>query len=242
MIVIGTTLTTYAMLDPDRSYMWDAWLRHAELIIETAPDEVRYFVAIETDARGIEPFQALLDRLEKIGGEYWRFDLDDGRRDVHTFNRLRHITMGQNLLSDYAHAMGATHLLHMAADCEPTPAVLPKLLAVNAPLAAAYCPTYGLRGEELTAEYPDFPVTGPSPVGSPFAAVCVLIQREVFKRLKWRYDIDLGMSDDPALCFDLKEFYNEEVRIRLDCIATHHPTCISSVETRYPGLDMSVQR
>lgn len=241
MIVIGTTLTTYAMLDPDRSYMWDAWLRHAELISETAPDAVRYFVAIQTDARGLEPFSPLITRLEQVGGEYWTFQLDDGRTEVHTFNRLRHITMGQNLLSDYAHAMGATHLLHMAADCEPPASVIPKLLAVHSGLAAAYCPTYGLRGDELP-EYPDFPVTGPSPVGAPFAAVCVLLEREVFKRLKWRYDIDMGMSDDPAMAYDCETFLNVPVRIRLDCLATHHPTIISSVETRYPGLDMSVQR
>lgn len=240
MIVIGTTLTTYAMLDPDRHYLWDAWLRNAEVIKAVSEEEIRYFVAIQQDARGIAPFAPLLNRLSEVDGEHWTFSLDDGRTEVHTHNRLRHITLGQNLISEYAHAHGATHLLHMAADTEPPAQVIRKLLEVRNGIAAAYCPTYGLRGEELP-EYP-FPVTGPSPVASPFAAVCVLLERELFSRLKWRYDIDRGMSDDPALAFDAGQFLDVPVRIRLDCIATHHPTIISSVETRYPGLDMSVQR
>lgn len=241
MIVVGTTLTTYAMLDQDRSYMWDAWLKNSLQIKQSHPAGVRYFAAIQTDARGLDPFEPLLTRLEAIGGEYWRYSLDDGRTSVHTHNRLRHITMGQNLLSEYGNSFtDATHVLHMAADTAPPADVLPKLLEVNNPLAAAYCGTYGLRGDELQGY--EFPVTGPSPVGAPFAAVCVLLQREVFKRLKWRYDIDLGMSDDPALTYDVKEFLNVDVRIRLDCAAEHYPATISSVETRYPGLDMSVQR
>lgn len=242
MIVVGTTLTTFAVLDPERSFLWDAWLRHAEEISESVDDAVRYFVAIQLDARGLAPFAPLLARLEQVGGTYWTYTLDDGRDRVTQANRLRHITFGQNLISEYANAMGATHMLHMAADCEPPADVLPQLLAVHNGLAAAFCPTYGLRGDSELAGYP-FPVTGPNTRGGPpFAAVCVLLEREIFKRVKWRYDTDMGFSDDPAMAYDAETLFDVPVRIRTDCIARHWPECINEIENRFPGLDMSVQR
>jgi hypothetical protein len=241
VITVGTTLTTYAVLDPERAFLWDAWLRNAEAIQASLDDGVRYFVAIQTDARGLDPFAPLLDRLNQLGGDYWTYSLDDGRTEVHSRNRLRHITTGQNLISEYANSRtDCTHLLHMAADCEPPPDVLPKLVEVNNGLAVAYCPTYGLSGETLPGY--GFPVTGPSPVASPFAAVCVLLQRDVFKRLRWRYDIEMGMSDDPSLAYDAGTMLGVDVRIRMDCIAHHHPAAISGIEDRFPGLDMGVCR
>src|SRR5882757_10010822 len=102
------------MDDPD---IWGSWLRNAEAMKESHLDSVQFFAAIEVDARGLEPFGALLDRLREIGGEWWTYSLDDGRTTVTTANRLRHITFGQNLATDYAVSTQATHLLFMAADC-----------------------------------------------------------------------------------------------------------------------------
>ena len=57
---------------------------------------------------------------EQIGGEHWTFSLDDGRTEVTTANRLRHITAGQNLATDRAcSSPDCTHLLFLAADLEP---------------------------------------------------------------------------------------------------------------------------
>ena len=97
MIVVGTTMAAFVM---DQEDTWASWMRNAEAVKSTHP-EVQYFVAIQVDKRGLEPFQPLLDRLAEIGGEYWTYSLDDGRTSVTTANRLRHIVVGQNLVVDY---------------------------------------------------------------------------------------------------------------------------------------------
>lgn len=226
-IVIGTTLTTFAMLDPNREFLWNAWLKHKKQIQET--HDVKYFAAIEVDSRGIDPFEPLLPFLD----DYWIFSLDDGRKSITTSNRGRHITNGQNLISEYASASGASHILHMAADTAPPFDVIPKLLEVNNPIVAAQCDTYCMDSPLLSGY--GFPVTGP-----PMTVVCVLIDRSVFTRLRWRWDRDLGLTDDPAYTLDAKELLGVDSLTRKDCIATHYPLSIGPIETRFPGLDMSV--
>ena len=245
-IVVGTTLTTYAMMDYNRKFLWDAWLRNAE-VIQKSHEDVRYFAAIEVDGRGTAPFFPLYDRLEAIGGEWWTFSLNDGRTKVTGENRGRHITMGQNLLSEYATSVGASHLLHMASDTEPPADVLLKLLAVDNSIAAAECTTYCMdrRPESYVAPRwgygynsadPDFYVR----VG-PMAAVCVLIERKLFKQLKWRWDPDTGMTDDPSFSHDAMQISGVPTMTRLDCIAKHYPEAIGPIDDRFPGLDMGVE-
>lgn len=242
-IVVGTTLTTYAMLDPKRSFLWDAWLRNAEEI-QQSHDDVRYFCAIEFDGRGIAPFGPLLDRLREVGGVHWRFMLRDGRTKVTGENRGRHITMGQNLISEYATSVGATHLLHMASDTEPPADVLPKLLAVDNGIAAAECTTYCMdRRPESYVVLRINPYTGEQfrvRIG-PMTAVCVLIERKLFKALKWRWDPDTGMTDDPSFSHDAWRVYGVQTMTRIDCVAKHYPEAIGPIDERFPGLDMEVK-
>jgi hypothetical protein len=231
-VAIATTLTTFAMVDPERSFLWDAWLRNAEQIRASVEEPVRYFVAIQIDSRGIEPFRPLVDRLAELDGAYWTYSLDDGRSTVTQANRLRHITFGQNLCSEFATSIGASHFLHMAADCEPPADVLPRLLEVGLPLVAAACSTYCMSGPRVESAYP---LEGP-----PLTAVCMLIARKLFKRIKWRYDPDLNLADDPSYTYDA-EMYGVTAVTRTDVVALHHPAAISRIEDRFPGLDMSVQ-
>jgi hypothetical protein len=238
VIVCGATLTTFAVLDPDRAYLWDAWLRGAEEVQESVDGPVRYFAAIQVDARGLAPFGPLLDRLTAVGGEWWAYSLDDGRETVTQANRGRHITMGQNLIAEYATSVGASHLLHLAADCEPPTDVLPKLLEVGQPLVAAECSTYCMTvGREPLPSFTEFPVVGP-----PITAACLLVERALFKRLRWRFDPDLGMSDDPSYTLDAQEFFGVTALTRTDEVALHHPAAIGAIEHRFPGLDMGVRR
>lgn len=241
-IVVGTTLTTYAMLDPARSFLWDAWLRNAGAI-QASHDDVRYFVAIEIDSRGLNPFEKLLYRLDRFGGEAWIYQLNDGRTKVTGENRGRHITMGQNLISEYATSVGATHLLHMASDTEPPPDVLPKLLEVGNGIAAAHCTTYCMdrRWNRVDDVYPPGRGLEYFQVASgPMTAVCVLLERKLFKTIKWRWDPDTGTTDDPSFSADAWEFFCIETMTRLDCIAKHHPEAIGPIDDRFPGLDMGV--
>src|SRR5437870_4352601 len=96
-ILVGTTLTTYAMSDPDA---WGSWLRNAEQVRDSTGLDVSYFAAIETDARGLEPFQPLTDRLSDLwhaqprsGEPFLEFQLRDSRTEVTQANRLPHITL-----------------------------------------------------------------------------------------------------------------------------------------------------
>lgn len=234
MIIVGCTLTTFAMLDPARQFLWESWLTNAEEIKASHPDGVRYFCAIEYDGRGKAMFRPLIDRLDALGGEYWFYTLEDGRTQVTGENRGRHLCTGVNLVGEYATSVGATHWLRLEADTEAPPDVLPRLLEVGNGIAAAACSTYFTYGWERVRDEP-FPLIGP-----PFAAVCVLLERAVFKRLKWRWDPDLGMTDDPALTHDALALLGVQTLTRLDCVAQHHPAAIGPIDTRFPGLDMSV--
>jgi hypothetical protein len=242
------------MDDPE---IWGSWLLNHQAIRASHPD-VRYFAAIEIDARGIEPFVPLLDALSTIDGDWWTYHLDDRRSTVNTANRLRHLTVGQNLATDFALSDPAcTHMLFLAADLEPPPDTLPKLLELDHPLVGGHVPTYCLDGpvanprtvrvptgasgdwwpEEPAALWPDMDVRVHMA-----SAAFLLIRRDLLRFVRWRWDLDAGMSDDPALHHDARTFHGVETLVRHDVIGRHHPEAIGPIETRFPGIDMTVHR
>lgn len=228
MIVVGTTLAAFVM---DQEDTWSAWLRNAREIADSHPEGVMYFAAIEVDGRGIEPFRPLLDAMYDLGipCDYWTFSLDDGRTEVTTANRLRHITTGQNLVTDFAVSVGATHLLFLAADLAPEAETLPKLLALDHPYVGGEVTTYCLWGPDVY-DY-DFPVQAHMPT-----AAYVLLRRDLFGRLRWRWGD--GESDDPALYRDALELHGVQALVRKDCVGRHYPEAVPAIEHR--GHDMSV--
>lgn len=236
MIVVATTLHAYVMDNPDH---WGSWMRNAEQVRENYRSidesaEVFYFAAIQLDARGIEPFKPFLDRLNEIGGGFWTYSLDDGRTQVTTTNRWRHITVGQNLCNDFSMSnVSCTHMLFMAADCMPPDDVIPKMLEMNHPLCAPYIRTYNLRGTQV--------------LGYPFhvedamaSAAAIFMDRSVFSSLRWRWDMDKKMSDDPCFHQDAINYLGIRTYVRHDCIAKHYPEAVGAIETR--GHDMKVYR
>lgn len=239
MILVGTTLATFAM---DQRDTWSAWLRTWVELVTSVDEPVKCFAAIQTDARGIEPFRPLTDALETFGGSWWDYRLDDGRTEVTTANRLLHLTTGQNLVTARAvQDPACTHLLFLAADCCPPGDILPKLLELDHPYCAPYIPTYGLRGEPAPVVVPDGDGwrTVDCERAMPSAAA-VLLHRSVFNRLRWRFDPVAGLSDDPALMRDAVELLGISPLVRMDCEARHYPEAIGPVETR--GHDMEVHR
>lgn len=233
MILVGTTLAAFVM---DQEDTWSAWLRNAEEIQASHPDGVTYFAAIETDARGLAPFAPLLDRLAEIGGEHWTFSLDDGRTEVTTANRLRHITAGQNLATDRAcSSPDCTHLLFLAADLEPPADCLPRLLALDHPLVGGHCGTYGLTGPSVAGYPPEWDVRAHMAT-----AAFVMLGRPVFNAIRWRWDLDAGMSDDPCLHHDARTLLGIETLVRHDVVGVHWPQTIPAIEDR--GHDRTVVR
>lgn len=237
MIVIGTTMAAFAM---SREDAWRSWLLNSEEIMRISrvecEQEVRYFAALQLDARGVEPFRPLLDELTDLGGEHWTYSLDDGREVVDMTNRWRHITFGQNMVMDRCQADKAVdHLLFLAADTEVPRDIIPKMLEMNHPLCAPFISTYGLRGPRVTRyRYPVEEAMA--------SAAAIFMSRPVFRALRWRWDLDAGMSDDPCFHHDALHLHGIPTLVRHDCQAEHHPRSIGAYDTRFDPDALKVQR
>lgn len=249
LTVVATTLASFAM---DQNASWSAWLEGAEGLIadESAEgNDVVHFAALQVDARGLEPFAPLLELLAGLAGSHWTYSLDDGRTSVTTANRLRHLTTGQNLCSDYATSVGADHMLFLAADCAVPTNSIARLREVDWPIVGGHVPTYCLDGptayrrdpynyhREQNERWAQWDVRAHMPT-----AAFVLLERDFFKRVKWRWDPDLQLSDDPAMHYDAEHLFGFDppAVVRHDVIGTHYPESIGAIETR--GHDMKVQR
>lgn len=234
MIVIGTTLAAFAM---DQEDAWGSWIKNAENVKKEYKDfsgseDIKYFAAIQIDGRGIEPFSKLIKRLEDVGGEYWTFMLDDKRTKVDMRNRWRHIAFGQNLINEYAQSdISCTHVLFTGADCMPPDNVMEKLLEMNHPIVSPYISAYGLNGKDID-EY-DYPV-----MNAMATPACLLVSREVFTKIRWRWDAASGLSDDYCFHNDTKEFLNIDTYVRKDLSAKHYPESIGDYKSRGFNLDV----
>lgn len=210
---------------------WSSWLKNAEVLKDSC--DCRFFAAIQVDARGLEPFKPLLDRLAQVGGEYWTYSLDDGRTSVSTANRLRHLVVGENLVTDYCTSNpSVTHMLFVAADCCAPDDVFPKLLEMNHPITAPNITTYCLSGTPI-CQYP-FPV-----ISGMASAACIFVQRKVFEVLRWRW-VNGVLTDDPCYWIDAKQLMGIDTYIRMDIEATHWPKHVPPLEDR--GNDLRVVR
>jgi hypothetical protein len=237
MIIVGTTIAPY-ILDKEREY-WDRWFFNANEIKartkEVFDHDVRYFAAIEVDARGLQPYHdaGFLDALKKIGGGFWTFSFNDGSTEYKTSNRVVRITMGQNIVSHYAMEMGAEHLCFLAADCGIPDDGINAMLEIKWPLCGLDVPTYGFTGgkrlkDKLGYDYPKH-MDVQEHMNS---AACLFMDRSIFTRIKFRTDRDAGMTDDPcfhhdALALGIPTYVRHDVR------AFHYPECIGAIETRH---------
>lgn len=242
-IVVGTTIASFAMSEPDA---WSSWLKHAErqqAIAAEAGHDLRHFAAIQTDARGIEPFADLCNAIGELGGEWWTYSLDDGRTRVSMTNRWRHITVGQNLVVDYCQARAdCSHLLFLAADCAAPSDIVPRMLEMDHPLVAPFISTYGLRGPRVLSSK----VTGHSypyhVEDSMASAAALFIARDVFRRIRFRWDLDTGMSDDPCFHADARDLLGIPTYVRHDVLARHYPEAVGAYETRFNPSELEIQR
>lgn len=271
MIVVGCTLASYRMSGDPRN--WMSWLANAEAVMESHADGVTYFAALETDARGLEPFYPLIARLAAVGGTYWTFSLDDKVDVITTGTRLRRICMGHNLVGTFAvEEAAASHVLFLASDTQARDDVLPRLLELDVAAAACHITTYGLGVDEprIRARNGWHTPTCSARKMSLYLGVgnyvqetpgmcdcgadqwdvrvhmetcaCMLLRRDVVRRIKWRFDPDAGTSDDPSMHDDLRDFLHENVYSRHDVLATHYPEAIPPIEIRHSDEERRVRR
>lgn len=240
MTILVASLIAPPMLDNPRR--WGSWLRNHEQIQQSVPDiEVKYYCSVELDGRGLLPFKesGWMEAAEEAGVHYETFTYNSGRTSIHTDNRLKHICLGRNMISQHAiNDPDVTHIMGLDGDVTPPPDILPNLLALNYPLVSAYIPTYCFSAPNQTYNprdnwqtYPAEWKVQPTPLSS---AGAWLASREVFSVLRWRTDPALGMTDDPSYLYDVKNTLGivPPILQRSDTIAEHWPAAIGPIETR----------
>lgn len=163
-MTIGVATTTVAWKCNGREEL--AWLLNAEEMEEIANDaghDLKWFVALEQDARGDAPFEMLLDELCGLGLHHtvWRFQYDDGADEYTTQNRLARICAGRNMAQEWAvRQIDMSHLLFLDSDITPEGDCIPKLLELQQPVVGGHVPIYALHGPGIS------PYTRPSDNGS----------------------------------------------------------------------------
>jgi hypothetical protein len=244
-ILIGSTIPPYKTSPGDGATRWlsnGEKLRYEAAGIDVGVD---FFAALETDARGIEPFADLLDILAGLAGDYWSFSLDTRADEITGNERLIRICTGRNLIREYAMRHGYEWVLYLDSDMRAPDDALPKLLELDYPVVGAEVPVYCQSGAPvkawptLTDRYA-FTSEGGPPVREKCdvdTAGLLLVHRSVFSKVAWRYDGDAGMTDDPAYFHDA-ELNGWPLLVRTDVVGEHEP--LTSLEHR--GHDLSVHR
>lgn len=225
MIVVGSVLAPWKCDGTELS-----WLAHPDTFVADAADAgipLEFFAALEVDARGTAPYPtALFQKLDK----WWTFSVDDGATEVTTANRLRRICTGRNLIIERAMEAGAEWVLFLDSDLTPDPRSVAKLLDMDWPIVGGDVPSYCLGGE-LVANW-TYPVEKHWNT-----AGYLLVHRRVFSQIRWRTDLSVGLTDDPAFAADANRL-GYPTFVRKDCVGTHAP--LIPVEAR--SVDRRIHR
>lgn len=240
MTILVASLIAPPILDDPRR--WGSWIQNHDAIKQSVPGtDVRYYCAVELDGRGMSPYREVgwLDAIEQLGVEFETYTYNTGRTTLHTDNRLKHICLGRNIISQHAiNDPGVTHIMGIDGDVTPPPDILPNLLEVKYPLVSAFIPTYCFSAPnirrnpyDVTQEYPASWKVQPTQFSS---AGAWLAERRVFSSLRWRTDPALRLSDDPAYLHDMRTVLGIDPAIlqRSDTVAEHWPASIGPIETR----------
>lgn len=237
MIVIGTTTAPYKVLTDDDA---ERWFVGAEELAQTTYDatgeDVTYFAALEYDGRGMDIYQDFLAQGEELsqsphlGFDYYTFSLNDQEPELDGTNRLFRICTGRNLVHEYAQRdRDISHILFVDSDLIIPPDSVIKLLEVGRPICGGDVPSYCMNGPRVSGY--DFPVEKHWNT-----AGFLMIRREVFRRLRWRADIEAGSTDDPCFAMDAEAAGFGETYVRKDLIGHHK----SLVQLEHRGHDLKV--
>jgi len=259
VILVSSTIPAYKL---DRPEWCTAWLLHAEAMAEQTPDDLRFLAILEVDARGLERFTPLLERLFAIGGDYWTFSIDTGVSSITSSERIPRICLARNLMIDYMLADRAfTHLLFLDADTEVPPDSIQRLLELDHPVTAGHVPTYCLDGPKVPDVHsrgcdwrlPDMRAIDANGEPAHRACTCggrdvrqhwstagfLLVRRDVLGSGRWGWNPDLGLTDDPWTETQWERMWGSTWTAH-DVVGQHHPPAIPPVEHR--GHDLSVYR
>jgi hypothetical protein len=247
-VLIGSTVPAFKMNDEGD---WWHWLADAEALVAASSEAgitVDWLGVLQEDARGRELFYPLSDRIAELGGTSYWFSLDTGVAAIDGGSRLGAICTGRNLIIDRALRQGHDWIYFADADISTPPDVLIRLLELDYPVCGAQVPTYGLDGPPATAaHYLNFSHSGPMRRAGRKGDVRIhwttagslMVSRDLFRRVPWRYDPDAGETDDPATQSELARL-GWPTLVRHDVVCKHHPEAIGPLEGR--GHDLAVYR
>jgi hypothetical protein len=251
-IVVGSTIPAFKMAHEG---YWYKWLDNARQVIERTKDEidveVSFVATLQHDARGQVPFELLLRRLEPLDASVYWFSVDTGEDEITSGNRYFSICMGRNLIIDHALRGGHDYIYFADCDISVPDNVLVKLMDLCWPVTAAHVPTYCLginatmaRDVTEAVGHRWKQIRASANLGGDVrvhwtTAGSLLVHRDVFRRVPWRWDPDAGDTDDPATQHEMEKL-GYPTLVRHDVIATHWPQNIMGLEQR--GHDRRVYR
>lgn len=231
-VLVATTLAPYVM-GRDEEY-WSSWISNREAFNF---HECELFAALEVDGRGEKVFDELKGRMRQLGpSAFWSFSINNGDTEYTSSNRLSRICTGRNLITEYATQRGdITHILFLDADVRPADELVAELLLMDTGVCGADVPTYCLSGPPAPAYL--FPQSWDVREHMNTAG-CLLVRRDVFRALRWRWDGEAGMTDDPCYHADAK-LLGHPTYVRHDTQCLHYPAVLPPMEQR--GHDRSIR-
>lgn len=238
MILIASTIAPHKLSEGFAL----KWLEHYEAMSESVGGNLSVFLAAEIDGRGIGVYEDLYGRLEDVQAVVWTFSINK-QPFIHqpckitTPDRLIRICTGRNLAIEHAIQIGASHILYLDTDTEPTPDCLTKLLETGRELVFGHVPTYNLDGPVM----PELP--GDCRQHWSSAGFC-MVSREVFRRVRWGHDPDDDKTDDPCFARDVEAMGMAIGKdwtpvTRHDVVGKHWPPSIVALENR--GTDLLME-
>ncbi len=225
-IVVGATATGHKGHEASR------WLTHAAAMRAATPQAIEFFLAAEVQPDGLEPrLDAVGAQVAALDGTVWKFMIDDGCDRVGGDTRLVRICEGRNLVSEFAVRTRADWVLFVDADIVVPPDAIVKLLELDHPFCGFKVGSYCLSGVPVPGRR--FPVEiYQNTAGAWF------LHRSLFRRFRWLWDPDDGLTDDPATYRVIRDQLHYEQHNRLDVLGEHAP--LVPFEAR--GADTAVRR
>lgn len=201
--VIGTPLVGWKVDKGEHM----SWLDYRLQILEKFPN-AKFFMALELDDRGLEPFDKIIETVHEAGGEYWTYTVNDMEEVVTSSNRWIRIETGRNLIREFAQrrrVMSGHHwgeatpqdgivnydaILYVDSDMVLSVEMVEALLEIDRPLVSLDVPAYGLRG----------PVINKNPRIEEHwnTAGMMLVNAPAYYDLPWFHNSYLNLSDDPS--------------------------------------------
>jgi hypothetical protein len=246
-VLVGSTVPPYKA---DHFEYVGAWLDSAEEMKATPDVKVTFMLALEVDARGENTNAELLDRFDEVGEVRHNFMLNTGARTVTSHERLNRICTGRNLIANYASEFGFDAVLYLDSDTSVPGDSISRLLEVPWPMVAGHVGIYGLDGPRVKsiADIKRLSGTRPEPADEMrklppgdlrahwTTAGFLMVKRPLLQRLRWRWDLSSGMTDDPCFQQDARELFHAETIVLHDLVGYHRPSILPSIESRGHNL------